>query len=341
MEKIIKNIFSMSNNDMKSYLAERGYPSFRAGQVLKWIWEKGVFNPEKMTNLPENFKEFLRENISYPFVKSLNKSADRTVLFLVELEDGLNVETVLIKKGVKNTVCISTGVGCPLKCKFCATGQMTYKRQLKPYEIVWQVALVKKFLKGTGRINNVVFMGMGEPFLDYEGAIEAAVWLTDKNCLGIGQRRITLSTAGVLPGIYHLAKSGKQFRLAISLNASNDKMRKHLMPVTKKWNLKKIISAVQLYNDLTSRAVTFEYVLIKAVNDLPEHARELAELIRDTMSKVNLIPYNEAVKEYHKPEGKRVEKFKRTLQTRNIEVSVRYSTGGDINAACGQLAGKI
>lgn len=335
--KSYKNVFSLSPDELIDYIKYQNFQKYRAEQILNWIWEKKVFSPEKMKNIPDKLKQLVNNGLFIPKIKKRNKSSDGTVLLEVTFKDNNSVETVIIKNNKKNTICISTGIGCPIKCKFCATGNMDYKRQLDTYEIYSQVLLASLYLKEDERINNIVFMGMGEPFIDYKVALKAASILTDKRTLGIGQRRITISTAGIVPGIRYMANIGKQFKLAVSLNASNDKIRKELMPIDKKWSIKSIIEAVKYYIEKTNRAVTFEYVLIKDVNDHHSYADELSKLLKGLICKVNLIPYNKTQPGFYKPEEDKIEKFQKILIRNRIETTIRVSKGQVINAACGQL----
>jgi len=336
-EERYKNILSLSPDELVDYIKYQKFPAYRAEQILGWIWKKKVFSIDKMNNIPMSLKKLINNEFYIPKIKKRNKCSDGTVLLETTLEDKNSIETVIIKKDKKNTVCISTGIGCPIKCRFCATGNMDYKRQLETYEIYLQPLLASLYLKENERINNIVFMGMGEPFIDYKSALKAASILTDKRTLGIGQRRITISTAGIVPGIRYMADYGKQFKLAVSLNASNDKIRKELMPIDKKWSINNIIEAVKYYIEKTKRAVTFEYVLLRDVNDHHNFADELSKLLKGLICKVNLIPYNKAQVGFFKPSEDKISKFQKILLKNNIETTVRISKGQVISAACGQL----
>ncbi|MBN1150643.1 23S rRNA (adenine(2503)-C(2))-methyltransferase RlmN [candidate division WOR-3 bacterium] len=321
---------------LDKFMHDKNLPSYRTGQILEWFWKKKETNILKMSNLPNELRQELNEKLYIPEIRKSNKSGDKTVLYIMKFKDGLEAETVLIEEKSRKTVCVSTGVGCPYGCLFCATGEMGFFRQLTPYEIAVQVLLVSLQL-GDKNPTNIVLMGMGEPFYDYKGAVEACDILNDKKMLGIGQRKITISTAGVVPGILYLAKSAKQYKLAVSLNASDDSMRKRLMPITKKWNLAALIDSVKEYIEITNKKVTFEYVLIKDINDKPKDAKKLSELVNGVMCKINLIPYNQAVERFQRAEETSLLRFREILEKNGVDVTVRYSHGGDIDAACGQL----
>lgn len=322
-------------DNLSDYCHKEGLPSYREGQILEWIWKKKVLDPLSMSNLPTSVREDLREKIYLPEIEKMNKSGDKTVKYKVKFWDKNEAETVLIKEGGRTTVCVSTGIGCPYGCLFCATGGMGFVRQLTPYEIAVQVLLAA--FAGKADPTNVVLMGMGEPFYDYKGAIAACDMINDKRMLGIGQRKITVSTAGVVPGILFLAKSAKQYKLAVSLNASNDTDRKKIMPVARKWTMSALMDAVKQYTDITNKKVTFEYVLMKGFNDGPSDARKLSELLDGVLCKVNLIPYNRAAKGFERPEPAILLRFQEALKKEGIEVTTRFSKGEEIQAACGQL----
>lgn len=338
------NILKLDPDQLESFLIQQGFKKFRASQINNWIWNKKIIDPDKMTNIPAEIRNFINPDQGLPLIKKVNNSDPEAVLILVELQDKNLIEMVIIDKENHYTLCVSTGVGCPLKCKFCATGKMPYKRQLTSFEIIWQMWLAQHYLISQGEfknIRNVVMMGMGEPFLDPQGAVHAAQWLADKRSLNMGQRRITISTAGVVPGINYMAKINRQFRLAVSLNAVSDRMRRELMPVNKKWNLDKLLGAVRHYVEATNRAVTFEYVMLKSINDQPEHAAQLIKLIRGIKCKVNLIPYNQAVEYFQPPTPDNLDRFQNKLKKAGVETTVRLSSGKNIKAGCGQLAGEF
>ncbi len=276
-------------------------------------------------------------------------SADRgTVKFLITLTDGFKIESVLMRHEERNTVCVSSEVGCPLACAFCATGKMGFKRNLEVGEIIEQVLCSARFLlrentKGRedAKVDGIVFMGMGEPFLNYENVMAAIKILNDQNGFGIGARHISISTAGVVEGIRKLSKESMQINLAISLHAPNDKLRNEIMPVGKKYSIKKIMAAVGEYLEATDRKVMFEYLMIKNFNDKPEYARELAALLAElprNLYFVNLILYN-PTGGFEPSKKEAVQKFKEILQRAHVSVTERYRFGRGVRGACGQLAG--
>ncbi|MDD5043174.1 MAG: 23S rRNA (adenine(2503)-C(2))-methyltransferase RlmN [Patescibacteria group bacterium] len=258
---------------------------------------------------------------------------------LIALDDGLKVESVLMKhKDGRNTVCVSSAVGCPLGCLFCATGQMGFKRNLNSWEIVGQVLFFARQLKSSlSKITNVVFMGMGEPFLNYDNVLAAVRILNDKDGLNIGARRISLSTVGVIEGIKKLSKENLQVNLAISLHAPNDFLRSKIIPANKKYPLKEILREVDAYIKKTNRRVMFEYILLAGVNDSPKEARELAALIKKPLHLVNLIPCNKTGM-FKPPTKERIRKFREILEKSGVAVTERWRFGREIDAACGQLA---
>jgi 23S rRNA (adenine2503-C2)-methyltransferase len=268
---------------------------------------------------------------------------NKTVKVLLTLEDGLKIETVLIRYKERNTVCVSSQVGCPLGCHFCATGKMGFKRNLKYYEIVNQVIFIAKFLKNNEdfnpRISNIVFMGMGEPFLNYNEVMKAIDILNDKDAFNIGARKISISTVGIVEGINKLAKADIQVNLAISLHNTTNDDREKLMPVNAKYPLKDIFKAVDSYIENTNRKVMFEYIMIDGVNDSVEKANELVKLMENKLYVVNLISYN-PTGIFNPSRKERIKEFRSILENKGISVTERISFGEEINAACGQLLAK-
>jgi 23S rRNA (adenine2503-C2)-methyltransferase len=248
----------------------------------------------------------------------------------------------MLHKNKRRTVCVSSQIFCALGCKFCATGANTFKRNLTTQEIIEQVLFVSRYLKhNEEKVTNVVYMGMGEPFLNYNNVEESIKILNDENYFGIGARHITVSTSGIVPKIYKFIQLGLQIRLAISLHASNDKLRSKLMPINKKYPLKDLIKATDDFSKKTNKKVSFEYVLIKNINDSPKDAKELVNLLKGKLAHVNLLIYNpHEFANFKKPDIKTVKKFKQILDEAEIECSIRKSMGDDISGACGQLSGK-
>ena len=315
-------------------------PAYRAGQICQWIWQKHADDPEEMTNLSKPLREKLAEKLDFAFPQLAReqRSADGTRKFLWRLRDGESVESVLMKQGDRLTACISTQVGCPLQCTFCATGLSGFVRNLSAGEIAGQVAAIEKKI---GReINNVVYMGMGEPFLNTEAVLKSIRMLNDPKLRNLGIRHITVSTSGVIPGIRALAESGLGVRLAISLHAADGELRSMIMPVNNSYPVEELREALVDYQETTGDRITIEYALFGGVNDGVERARELVRWLRGIHVYVNLIPCNSVEGRYAKPEAEDVLRFKSVLQTAGFECEIRAEQGADIDAACGQLRRK-
>ena len=320
---------------LRAFAIERGEPAYRAGQVVRHLWQAPAATFEEMTNLPKAFRAVLAERFELPRLEiaSRQTSIDGTQKFLFRLHDGQHIETVSIPEGDRLTFCVSSQAGCALRCAFCATGLMGFARNLEPYEIAGQVrelALLDPPLLAT----NIVFMGMGEPLLNWQALDTVLTVLNDPNGFGIGARHITVSTVGVLPGIVALSERAEQFRLAISIHAPNDELRHTLMPINTKYPLRDVITAAAAFD----RRVTFEYVMLGGVNDAPEHARELAALARQCRAFVNLIPLHPGgAGDFTPSTTEEIRRFAGWLRRDGVEVAVRKSRGMDIAAACGQL----
>ena len=320
---------------LRAFAIERGEPAYRAEQVARHLWQAPAATFEEMTNLPKAFRAVLAERFELPRLEiaSRQTSIDGTQKFLFRLHDGQHIETVSIPEGDRLTFCLSSQAGCALRCAFCATGLMGFARNLEPYEIAGQVrelALLDPPLLAT----NIVFMGMGEPLLNWQALDTVLTVLNDPNGFGIGARHITVSTVGVLPGIVALSERAEQFRLAISIHAPNDELRHTLMPINTKYPLRDVITAAAAFD----RRVTFEYVMLGGVNDAPEHARELAALARQCRAFVNLIPLHPGgAGDFTPSTTEEIRRFAGWLRRDGVEVAVRKSRGMDIAAACGQL----
>jgi 23S rRNA (adenine2503-C2)-methyltransferase len=320
-------------------------PKYRLKQAKESVFKNFIPNWDKATFFTLNLREKLNKEcplkINAETLISKNKDS---VKAKITLSDGLLVEAVLMRhKDGRNTVCVSSQVGCPLACSFCATGKMGFKRNLTNMEIIEQVIFFSRYLKKGGkRVTNVTFMGMGEPFLNYENVMEAIKILNSKEYFNIGARNISVSTAGIIEGIEKFSKQGKQFNLAISLHAPNNELRSKLMPINKKCSIERLFYAISKYIKKTNRQVMFEYLLIKNVNDSTEHARKLAELTKDPLFYVNLILYNPTKGNNFLPStAERVKKFKQILKNNKVIFSQRFRFGQDIKAACGQFAGDM
>jgi 23S rRNA (adenine2503-C2)-methyltransferase len=334
-----ENLLNLTPSDAEARLAaamtELAQPSYRVGQVLRRLWANPAPSFEAMTELPAALRSALDERFTLPRLElaARQESSDGTQKFLFRLDDGEAIETVSIPDGGRVTLCISSQAGCALKCAFCATGAMGFSRNLEIYEIAGQVREMR-LLDPPIEVTNIVFMGMGEPMMNWKAVDPTLTLLNDPRALGIGARHITISTVGVLPGIIALGKRPEQFRLAISIHAPNDELRQQLMPINTKFPLAEVIEAAKVFD----RRVTFEYVMLGGVNDGIEQARQLAALARECRAFVNLIPLHPGGSQGFVPtSGNEISRFARLLRDRDVEVAVRKSRGMDIAAACGQL----
>lgn len=312
-------------------------PKYRQTQMMKAVYEDFIEEWQEATNLPAKLRERLTEECPLKIDAEIFKGKT-SVKALMTLQDGEKIEAVLMNhKDGRHTVCVSTQVGCPMGCLFCATGKLGFKRNLKSEEIVEQVLLFSRMVKKDGqRISNVVFMGMGEPFLNYEEVLKAITALHDK--FGMGARRMSISTCGIVPNIKRFAKERYEVNLAISLHAPNDLLREKIMPSSSSYPLKEIFKALDYYVEQTNRQVMYEYIMLEGVNDSAKEARELIGLLQGRLGVVNLIPYNG--KEFKASSKERVDNFKKILGAGKIKVVERASYGREIEGACGMLAGK-
>ena len=322
-----------------------GWPVFRAQQVRDWAYGKLVDRPDAMTNLAKGDREQLaqRLNVTTSRIVSQQTSNDGTIKLLLAWPDGAQAETVMIPDAARRTACVSSQVGCPVGCRFCASGVNGVKGNLTAGQIVEQVYRLNQILdKSHGeRITNVVFMGMGEPMSNYANVMQAVRILNDPKCFNMGARRITISTVGVPSKMLELAGEELPINLALSLHAPNEPLRRELIPWAEHFALPDILDACRVYFDKTGREITLEYILLAGVNDRPEHARELAQLCRTMRANVNLIRYNEVTGlPYKRPVSKDVVTFQEILRRNGVNAHVRKSRGRDIDAACGQLRRK-
>lgn len=316
--------------------------SYRLKQIKRSLFVDLIDDWQQATILSKELREKLSQNLPLSVKgESLTSDDKKTIKSLITLEDGQKIEAVLMKhKDKRNTICLSSQVGCSLKCKFCATGKLGFRRNLTSSEIVAQLLFFARLLNKKGeRVTNAVFMGMGEPFLNYDNVLEAIRIINDKDGFNIGARRISISTAGIIEGIRKLTKEKLQINLAISLNAANNDLRSELMPINKKYPINKVLSAVKDHTKRTRRKVMFEYIMINGINDRERDANALAEIMRNEFYFVNLTSYNPTG--IFKPSsGMKIKRFKELLKMKSINVTQRYRFGGNIEAACGQLAGK-
>ena len=316
-----------------------GQPVYRLKQIKKDLYVRLIENWDEATSLPLYLREKLEKECPLLINAQTFYSKDgKTIKALISLKDGLKIETVLMSQKNRQTVCVSTQVGCPLSCVFCATGQMGFKRNLTAEEMVEQVIFFNRLLKKSStRINHIVFMGMGEPLLNFDNLIEAIKILNDPEGLDIGQRKISVSTIGIPEMIRKLADLKLQINLAISLHAPDDQLRSKLMPINKKYPICEVLEAVDYYLTQTNRKVMFEYLMLKDVNDQSEMAEKLAQLLKNRLCMVNLIAYN-PTGNFRSSNREQISQFKEILQNHGVEVTQRFSFGQDIHAACGQLA---
>ena len=340
------NLLDLDHSELESLLESVGQPRYRADQIWQWLYKQLATEIQDMTSLPKALRAKLEEVavLHTPRVLATQESlTGETSKDLLEMRDGEQVEVVLMRYIERRTVCVSTQVGCAIGCKFCATGQMGFQRNLSSGEIVAQVLHFERRLRAQGRrVTNIVFMGMGEPLLNYDNTLAAIKRLMDPAGLQIGQRRMTLSTVGISTAIRRFSKEKLQVNLAVSLHAATDELRTELMPVDRRHDLDALFAAVQEYINRTNRQVTFEWALIDGVNDTPEQATALAARIAGMLVHVNLIPLNPTDGYPGQPSSEeRVAAFTDILDRRHIPYTLRLRRGGDIQAGCGQLRARI
>jgi 23S rRNA (adenine2503-C2)-methyltransferase len=348
-------------SELEDWVAKNNLPKYRAKQIYQAITKNLISNWNESIELPKDWYEVLNKELpisSLVVEKKLESSTRDSIKIVLKTKDELILESVLMKhNGNRNTVCASTQIGCAVACNFCATGQMGFKRDLEAEEIVDQVLEFARILKQQDeKVTNVVFMGMGEPFLNYENVIKAIKILNDKDGFNLGHRHMTVSTSGIVPGILRFADEAIQVNLAISLHAPNDEIRSSIMPINKKYPLKKLLPAVSKYMEKTGRKVFFEYILFKGINESLESTKELVNLMKSYFPEqmqlvhINLIAYNPtetigaplglSIDRFESPSRETIKQISDTLQKNSILTTIRYHFGGEINAACGQLAGK-
>ncbi|KQX61153.1 23S rRNA (adenine(2503)-C(2))-methyltransferase RlmN [Paenibacillus alginolyticus] len=338
-------VYDLNWDEWQSWVKENGESSFRAGQIFDWLYIKRVFSFDEMSNLPKSLRDKLKDQFEFVTLSEIAKyqSQDGTVKFLFELEDKNAIETVVMKHNYGNSICVTTQVGCRVGCTFCASTLGGLKRDLRPGEIVAQVVKAQKLLDETEeRISSIVIMGIGEPFENYEATMNFLRVMIHPKGLNIGQRHITVSTSGIVPNIYKFADENLQVNLAISIHAPNDTLRSKLMPVNRRFPFVDLIEACKYYIAKTGRRITFEYALMGEVNDQPEHAEELAQVLKDMpLSHVNLIPVNfVAERDFKRTPRDDIFTFQRILEKGKINATIRREQGSDIAAACGQLRAK-
>ncbi|OGH95735.1 MAG: 23S rRNA (adenine(2503)-C(2))-methyltransferase [Candidatus Melainabacteria bacterium GWF2_32_7] len=338
-KKII--LAGMTLNELEKFTEENNEPKFRAKQLHYWLYKKCVPEFDKMSNLSKEFRAKLNNiaQISDTKIKQRLISKDGTIKYLLEFPDGNVVETVLMRFDNRPnlTACVSSQIGCPVGCVFCATGERGFVRNLTAKEIVDQILTIQR---DTGLIvTNIVYMGQGEPLLNLDEVLKSVHIINSE--LEIGMRRITISTSGIAPQIYKLADENRQLTLALSLHAPNHELRERLIPIEKKYNIEEVVKALHFLTEKTGRRVTIEYMIIDEINDSPDHAKQISYLLKGLNYNVNLIPYNSLNRDDFKaPSAKKINIFKYILEQSGKKVTVRLERGSDILAACGQLSGK-
>ncbi len=333
------DLMGLDHEELEGFVESLGEKKYRGQQIFQWIYGHGVSNFEEMTNLSKEFRSKLDKRAKIgqlQLVESKSSSQKDSTKFLFTLGDGYQIESVLMLEGRRNTLCVSTQVGCAIDCKFCATGTMGLLRNLTAGEITDQLLTVQKL---TGKeVSNVVCMGMGEPFQNYANLMKACALLSDEHGPNLANKHIVVSTSGIVPKIIQFADEGHRFRLAISLNATSDSVRNEIMPLNNKWPIAELLGAAAYYTEKSNQKVTFEYVLLDGITDSLQDADRLKRLVNRIPCKINLIPYNTVVGSYRRPTDARIQEFYQRLADLRAPVTIRWSKGEDIDAACGQLA---
>ena len=341
----MNSIYSYSLEELTKIMLAMGQSAYRGKQIFSWLYKKRVKSFDEMNDISLSFREELKKNFDFflPTIDVMEKSKDGTIKCLFKLRDGERVEGVLMHYVYGYSVCVSSQVGCNMSCAFCASGLLKKKRNLTPDEMLGQMLAFDEILRKDGNhVTHCVVMGTGEPFDNYDNVLSFIRILNSPFALDIGARHITVSTCGVVPSILRFGKEGLQVNLAISLHAPTNELRDKLMPINKAYPLEKLIPAIIQYgNDSNGRRVTFEYILIKGVNDSIEDAKKLERLIRPTFGYVNLIPYNPVVENgYERADDESVTLFHNYLLSKKVKSTIRKEFGSDIDAACGQLRAK-
>lgn len=333
----MKNIYDYSLTKLEEYFLSIGEKKFKAVQVYDWLYKKRITNFDEMTNIKKDVLNKLKSDFSFARLEILSRLDDIDVhKYLFKLDDGNKVEAVLMHHDYGNSLCISTQVGCNMSCAFCESGRLKKVRNLKPSEMVLPILQVEEDLNI--KISHIVLMGIGEPFDNYDNVMTFLDIVNEPKGIELGSRHITVSTCGVVPKILEFINNGKQVNLAISLHAPNDELRNKLMPINKVYNLDLLMSAIKKYIHSTNRRVTFEYIMLKGVNDNIENAKELVNLVKGINCYINLIPYNETSHiEFKKSDKDRIMKFFDFLKKNGVNVTIRKEFGSKVMAACGQL----
>lgn len=339
---MITNIYGLTLEQLEELMVQENQNKYRAKQLFSWIYEKNVTDFDLMSDISKKFIAILKEKycLIKPTIFTKQVSSDGTIKLLLEMEDGAKVETVLMRYNYGQVACVSSQVGCNMGCSFCASGLLKRQRNLTTSEMVGEILALNDLIKEENlRVTHVVVMGTGEPFDNFDNVMNFIKIINNQKALAIGARHITVSTCGIPDKIRMYASSGLQINLAISLHAPNDELRSKLMPINKAYPLHELMEAIKYYNVTADRRITFEYILLKDVNDTMECADELASLIRPVFAYVNLIPYNEVNENgYHR--STRAKEFMDRLMKKGVNVTIRKEFGTDIDAACGQLRAK-
>ena len=333
-----------SLDQLEDLCDQQGIPRYRARQLIQWLFEQRAVEFDQMTNLPAQLRDTLKQiaELFTTRVAKVDSSTDGTDKLLVQLGDQNHVECVLLRDGARRSICVSSQVGCAMGCVFCASGLDGVERNLSSGEILQQMLLLQQRLPDNERLSHIVMMGMGEPLANLDNVLTALKWASNANGLGISPRRITISTVGLPAAIHKLARLDCRFHLAISLHAPNDELRNQLVPINSKVGIRELLDAADHYFDVSGRKLTFEYVLLRGINDQTQHAIELAEQLRGKTAILNVIPYNPvAGLPYQTPTQRSISIFRETLEKSGIVVKFRQRKGDQINAACGQLRRKL
>ena len=338
------NLYGFELSKLEELLQSYEQKKYRATQLFTWIYEKNAKSFDEMSDVSKSFREVLNRDfsLSLPTIYRRQDSKDGTIKLLLELEDGSKVETALMPYRYGNAICVTSQVGCNMACAFCASGLLKKKRNLEVYELVGQVMVMNSLLKEKNeKVTHIVVMGTGEPFDNYDNVLDFIRIMNHPKGLAIGARHITVSTCGLVPGIRRYAHEGLQINLAISLHAPNDEIRNKIMPISKGYPMDQLMDAVKYYEKEAGRRVTFEYIMLKGVNDSLECAKELVKLIKGTLAYVNLIPYNPVDENsFERSDDKTVHEFFSYLLQHGVNSTIRKEFGNDIDAACGQLRAK-
>lgn len=336
------NLIGMPKCQLDDLFSKLGEKPYRSIQLMKWIYHNAIYDFDAMSNISKNLREVLKNNFTLNLLKIVKivKAKDETIKFVLALDSNNHIETVYIPENDRGTLCISSQVGCALECSFCATGKQGFNRNLAAHEIIAQVLIVRDYLSVQNKkITNIVFMGMGEPLLNEENVFNAIEVLVDDNAFGLSRRKVTISTAGVVPALYRFSDR-LQISLAISLHSADNSVRDILVPINKKYNIDELMKACRYYinKGKQKRHILFEYVMLKDINDSVEDANKLVKLLKNIRAKVNLIPFNTFPEtNYKKPSLGTINKFQNILHNNKIRITTRRTRGDDIIAACGQL----